>query len=792
MLTLRFRIPYRTDDTDTYLQWQGVIDGRMTRLVMRSDPSSDLWYAEWSAAECEVVELSYNYRVWRRGQLLRVEPPSLPHTFRVSAADVRADKVVEIYDLWVEASPQHRYSQAPLSRLMGRTDLRKYRLPSIASDANDTFLLHSAVPYEGQLFLVGAHPSIGGWDVEKGRPLVLSRCGYMLQFPERVATEYKIILKCPTGDVIWEEGANRHYIPDPDGHTIYGELPAPRWTSYRTEKPAPLTGTAVPLFALRGKRTHGVGDFGAAVELLNWMHRNHQSVLQLLPIYDTTFTRSEKDSYPYNAISTFGLHPIYMDLTQLPGYREAPEREAWEERGRRLDERPAVDYCGVMAHKMEVIELLFERWSDEHRDDRPFVDFYTKMGEQLLPYALFCTIRDLYPGRAVADYPLYGEALHEWSASRTHGGRDIQQRVMLYAFIQYRLYKQLEHLKQKARHLHIIIKGDLPIGVSRNSVDVWQAPHLFCLDKEAGSPPDAFSATGQDWGFPTYNWEEMERDHFAWWRRRLQTMALHFDALRIDHILGFFRIWSIPLGTGDASTGWYVPAQGYTEEEVNGVQQYCNKDESGRYHPPLEPHKRVGFERLPAEAQQQLCQLSQEYYYHRNEDLWRSTALKRLSAIVSAAPILLCGEDLGVIPKTVKEVLESLEILSLEVLRMPKLLGRDFVRPEDIPELSVFTTSTHDMASLRGWWSQLATDRKEAIAQVYHFEGDPTPKGLVAALLRLQSPSMLILPLQDWFVLTGFGADVPAEDEQINHPEDPNQVWNYRLPRSQSGNSMMR
>ena len=260
-------------------------------------------------------------------------------------------------------------------------------------------------------------------------------------------------------------------------------------------------------------------------------------------------------------------------------------------------------------------------------------------------------------------------------------------------------------------------------------------------------------------------------------------MSRHFDALRIDHILGFFRIWSIPVGSGDAATGWYVPAKGYAGEQVRGLKPFFNMDEGGKYHPPLDPAICQGFEALLEDDQQRLLGLSYDYYYKDNDALWTATALERLTSILSASDLLLCAEDLGVLPRCIHEVLRGLEIISLEVLRMPKLLGRAFVEPEDIPQLSLVTTSTHDMPSLRGWWHTLSKKEREALAESYHFEEDISPRGLVNALLQSPRSILLVLPLQDWFVLTGFGSEVPPEAEQINIPQDPHHVWNYRLPK---------
>lgn len=779
MLEIRFRIPYYIGIAGQVLRWVGRVNGSEMAFNLKPDDSLHNWSLLLRVPSESTVELIYNYRVVEGDSIIRTEPPLVPHSLRLSLAAGETSGKVAIDDRWIDPSPEHRMGDAPLAKLLGRTDLSRLRIPSFDTASGDIFLIHHWQEYEGELLVVGADPSIGAWYPEKGLPLSLSRKGYLLQFPKRVPTEYKLVWRLPSGEVRWELGANRYYQPDGDGIFTFGHLDAPHFEGGETSH-RQLTGTAVPLFSLRGKRTQGVGDFTAAIELLDWMKRQGQSILQLLPIYDTTFSRTDRDSYPYSAITTYGLHPIYLDLWELPGFAEAPERESWLREARELEARPKVAFEKVLRLKERVVGCLFDRWYKPPQSIA-FSQFFQTEQEQLLPYALFCAIRDLYPHIPVKEYPSYAEVRAGWDKSRSYLGKNLEEAVMRSAFLQYHLYKQLGQLTEEAHKRGILIKGDLPIGVARNSVDVWIQPHLFHLELEAGSPPDAFSPTGQDWGFPTYNWEEMEREGYTWWRRRLQSMSRHFDALRIDHILGFFRIWSIPAETGDASLGRYVPALGFTAEEVSGVADLCNRDEQGVYHPLMIPQQRKGYYLLPEEQKHKIAALSEEYYYRRNEALWRETALKRLTNIMTASDILLCAEDLGVLPKSIQEVLASLELLSLEVLRMPKLLGRRFVEPQDIPWLSVLTTGTHDMASLRGWWATLAEDAQQELAELYHFTKDVSPRGLVQALLHTPRSLLLILPLQDWFTITGYGNEVDPADEQINNPQDPHHIWNYRV-----------
>lgn len=783
-LKIRFNIPYYTHDPEEILLWVGSVRGITTKPtaqpMRRVDHSREDWLLELDFEADKELELSYNYRVVKWGQTERIEAP-VPHTLRLKI-DKNAPNSISVYDRWIDPDPAHRYTDAPLAAILGYQDLTRISMPVFKTSSGDAYVFASPMPLQGTVALCGAHYSCGSWDPQRAIPLTLTRNGYVLQFPMRLQTEYKIILKLDSGEVIWEEGANRLYTPDHDGiFTLRYETPPKFFEQNKGDRPQ-LRGTAVPIFSLRTDYSYGIGDLRDAVELLEWQRVNHQNILQLLPIYDTTFYRNERDSYPYNAVTTYGIHPIYLNVRALPGYKTAQERAIWEEQARQLNQLESIDYVAVLRLKEQVMDRLFETWyKDASITDNSFIQFCEDQKEHLLPYALFCTIRDMNPGKSVVDFLPYSEVLEEWVANKSYLGENIEKQVTKHSWRQFYLYKQLEKLSYSAANRNILIKGDLPIGVARDSVDTWVYPELFHLDKEAGSPPDNFSDTGQDWGFPTYNWDVIQQDGYQWWKRRFSHMAQYFDAIRIDHILGFFRIWSIPAGTGNPALGYYVPALGYTKQEIGDILVLCNRDEKGLYHPPLAIQDHKNYQDLTPIQQQKALKIRDDYYYNRNEALWRQTAIERLSNVMAASDLLICGEDLGVLPKSIQEVLQSLEILSLEVLRMPKKLGRDFVLPHDIPELSVFTTSTHDMPSLRAWWASLTDDEQWALAKLYRFEDEITPKGLVRALMNTDA-LLLILPLQDWFVLSDYGSQVKPEDEQINVPEDPYHIWNYRMP----------
>ena len=819
-------------------------------MQLRMDGST--WEIEWNVSNRSEIEVEYNFVVLRGGEMVRVEPPTMPHHLRFSPGQTRRDILIE--ERWIDPHPLHRLSREPLAEWLRRENDELLTYPRWRAGSSYAVV---RTPYVeelyGNLFLVGDSPEFGEWDPHQGVPLSLSRSGFSVEMPPDKSLEFKLVYISDEGVVEWEQGPNRRWngrkVSPKAIEAVYLEPPVFAGVESRVQYPH-FKGTAVPLFSLRSESSYGCGDFQDAQLFLRWLHRSGQRVLQLLPIYDTNFHYSAADSYPYDCISTFGINPIYLDVRRLPHYIESDERKAWEAEARRLNALTAVDYMSVKRLKDHVIDHSFGLWYPSRNEDEGFQSFFARYQDQLLPYALFCVYRDRHPGVPVAEYPALEGCMKQWKDAETMEGVSVSASVYRYLYVQYQLYSQLSELRREAERLQIILKGDLPIGVGMNSVEVWQDPTLFHTSLLAGAPPDAFSTVGQCWGFPTYNWEKMREDGYQWWRRRLQTMDRYFSAVRIDHILGFFRIWSIPVHAVNPCVGYFVPSIGYSEEVVRerlGVEEieslltpllspavaeeiwgelleealkvhclekisdfyrwlsidpdqiperlrdayrrtsgevFLVKDQEGILHPRVMPSQTYRIRELEPSLRDRIYALHDEYFYHRNEDLWRSTALERLYTLVRGTDMLVCAEDLGMVPGVVPQVLHDLEILSLEVVRMPKGPGSAIVRPSEIPYLSVITTSTHDTASLRGWWMGLSDEIKHEVAANYPDPDggtDPSPEGLVRGLSRT-SALLRILPLQDWFVLTGHGKDVSPELEQINRPEEPHHVWSYRMP----------
>jgi 4-alpha-glucanotransferase len=404
-------------------------------------------------------------------------------------------------------------------------------------------------------------------------------------------------------------------------------------------------------------------------------------------------------------------------------------------------------------------------------------------------------------------------------------------------------------------------------------VEAWTQPELFNLTQQAGAPPDDFANQGQNWGFPTYNWEVMAKDGYQWWKNRLKHMSRYFDAIRIDHIVGFFRIWEIPAQHIFGTMGHFNPALPFSRDEIidRGVafneerftkpyirdyflwglfgefteevkNKYLSEYEPGKFNlksnfatqrqvwdhfeskqgkeqlsgkesrirdglcsligeviflrDPVKPthfHPRIAFHdtnsymNMGDNNRYLLDELYIEYFYHRHNDFWREQALKKLPAIIEASDMLVCGEDLGMIPDCVPGVMKNLGILSLEVQRMPKDPKIEFLHPSDAPYLSVSTTSTHDTSTLRGWWEEDA-GKSELFFRTIMGNQATFSRMMEPWLARdiiLQhfwSPAMwTIFPIQDLLAMDEELRRQDFEAERINIPAVAQHYWRYRI-----------
>ena len=634
------------------------------------------------------------------------------------------------------------------------------------------------------------------------------------------------------------------------------------------DTPHRIAGCAIPVFSLRSEGSCGMGDFGDLKMLMDWAYETKQKAIQILPINDTTLTGKWTDSYPYNSISIYAFHPMYIDLRQLPPLHNKKAAEAFEKERLKVNSFSMMDYEQSTQLKLDYLHQIYKQEGKKTLASEDFLDFFRRNEEWLRPYAAFCYLRDLYGTPDFNQWPAYRTYQADEIAQLCTSGHKAYPQIAFYYYLQYLLHVQLLAVSTYARQKGILLKGDIPIGISRTSVEAWVEPHYFHLNGQAGAPPDDFSVNGQNWGFPTYNWEVMEKDNYRWWRRRFSKMAEYFTAYRIDHILGFFRIWEIPDHSVHGLLGQFSPSLPLSVDEIKSFGLHFDPDfmtrpfiddsvleklfgaqsdmvrntflepvAEGRYamrpefdtqrkveawfgdkhdeeslklkeglytlisdvlflpdhHDPEKYHPRIAvqhdfvFQQLSSKEQEAFNHLYNHYYYQRHNEFWYQEAMKKLPVLTQSTPMLVCGEDLGMVPECVPWVMKQLQILSLEIQRMPKEMNEEFGHTENYPFLSVCTIGTHDMSTLRGWWEEDPARTERFYHNEMHHMGaipSPAPGWLCKDIVfnHLKSPSLLcILAWQDWMSIDERLRNPDVEAERINIPAHPRHYWRWRM-----------
>ena len=732
----------------------------------------------------------FTFEIVRDGKVVKRE--WRPHHYKTPTAG----KNIIVRSRWIDKpSNSAFYSSAFSDVIFRRPSGASFRHPNPEACARGNVSIQVAVPEvrsHESLAIVGCGDKLGKWDrVHMMSDHIFPYWFITMDVQEPI--EYKFVIVDTKTKAIrcWEEGPNHFFaeVPAKDTQVMIADL-QPRFPT----EPWRGAGVAVPVFSLKTEESFGVGEFNDIKRLVDWAVKADQNVIQLLPINDTTMTHTWQDSYPYNAVSSFALHPQFIHLPAAGVRQDA----AYKAKKAQLEALPAIDYEAVNGAKLEMLRKLYAgakgRQVMESDEYKAFADANK---DWLLPYAVFSVLRDQHDS---PEFEKWGK-MATYSAKKTAAFADEHPaEVGFYCYIQFLLDQQLREAVDYA-HLHgVALKGDLPIGVSRVSVDAWQHPELFHMDSQAGAPPDAFAADGQNWGFPTYNWEKMAEDNYAWWRARMGKMSQYFDAFRIDHILGFFRIWEIPSQYKSGLMGHFNPAlpypegelraQGFKPGEGEGTDVLFVEDprRKGYWHPRISGNLTQQYNWLSGEMKDRYNRLSEEFFWRRHNDFWRDCAMRKLPALLRSTGMLACGEDLGMIPACVPSVMEELNILSLEIQRMPKDPKDAFGYPDRYPYWCVCATGTHDTSPLRAWWEEDRALTQRYYNEVLGCEGDapyfcePWVADLIVAQ-HMKSPAMLaILPLQDWLATDGevrYSGN-PA-DERINIPAIPRHYWRYRM-----------
>ena len=870
-MTLIFNIEYRTSWGEE-VKVLGSIPELGNNQPDKATPLHTVDGIHWTA-EVDIQipgngSVEYSYHIYRDGRTIRTEWNSLPRILHV--AD-NPKKVYRIEDCWKNLPEQQYFYTSAFTE-----SLLAHRERSAAPKSYKKGLLIKAyapcIDSDHCLALCGNQKALGDWNPDKAA--LMSD----IDFPEwqvevdagkiSFPLEYKFVLynKKERRAVAWENNPNR-YMADPQiaanetlavgDRYVYFNLPA--WKG---------SGVAVPVFSLRSEKSFGVGDFGDLKRMIDWAVATNQKAVQILPINDTTMTHTWTDSYPYSSISIYAFHPMYADLKQLGSLKDKKVMAEFNKRQKELNALPAVDYEAVNKTKWEYFHLIFKQEGEKVLASDAFRNFYEANKEWLQPYAVFSYLRDAYKT----------PNFHEWPKYATYDAKEIETlcrpdsadypHIAIYYYIQFNLHRQLLAATEHARANGVVLKGDIPIGISRNSVEAWIEPYYFNMNGQAGAPPDAFSVNGQNWGFPTYNWEVMEQDNYQWWQKRFRKMAEYFTAYRIDHILGFFRIWEIPSHSVHGLLGQFVPALPMSVDEIQSyglpfqkdfmtkpfineemlnkmfgdkaafvketfvqhahddiyemrpeydtqrkVEAYFSdkKDEESihiregvyalisnvlfvpdrkhpsMYHPRIAVQNDFIFGRLDWKEKDAFNRLYNHYYYQRHNQFWYQEAMKKLPILTQATSMLVCGEDLGMVPDCVPWVMDQLQILSLEIQRMPKNPKHEFGHVWEYPYRSVCTISTHDMSTLRGWWEE---DYEQTCRYYNHVMGHwgevpvSAPGWVCEEIVRhhLECPSLLcILSFQDWLSIDEEIRYPDVNAERINVPANPRHYWRYRM-----------
>lgn len=810
-------------------------------------------------------DFQYNYIIKHENGYTRKEWGA-GHNFRRG----RSAKTYEIHDSWQD-QPFDRpyYSSAFTDCICHRENIDKP-----LTIKNGIINIRVAAPMikgDEVLAMCGGCEQLGAWDATKA--IVMNDTFYPewnVNLDMKTLTmpfDYKfVILKKDSLEIVaWEAGSNRYFNYTPTQKNEVMVVSGLRFNNPLA--PWRGAGVAIPVFSVRSEEDFGVGDFIDLKKMIDWAALTGQKFLQILPINDTTMTHTWTDSYPYNANSTFALHPMYLRLSELGTLNDKERQEYFDNLGKDLNQLAEIDYERVNQGKIQFTREMFAQEGAKTVASKEFKEFVNNNADWLTPYAAFCVLRDL---NNTPEFGRWGKyAVYDKNLIAKFVAEN-QDTINYVYYIQFHLDKQMREVRNYAHSKGVAIKGDIPIGISRTSVDAWISPRLFNMDCQAGAPPDDFSVLGQNWGFPTYNWEEMNKDGFAWWKARFRKMSEYFDAYRIDHVLGFFRIWQIPMDAVHGLLGVFNPALPFTPDEMkynydfwldvdlqttpyimdyflndffgeytdearntflNNVSygRYKLKEqfstqrkvvdyfatlekndkntrlceallgliddvlfvedpyEKGKYHPRISAQFTYSYRALNDYEKWCFDRLYNDFYYHRHNDFWYGKAMWKLPPLIEATDMLVCAEDLGMIPDCVPAVINALQILSLEIQRMPKDPKAEFGNTYTYPYLSVCTTSTHDMGGIRQWWEEDREKTQHFFNNMLH-EGGEAPYYAEPWVcdkiidLHLNSPAMLaILPLQDLLSIDGNIRRENPLEEQINVPANPRHYWRYRM-----------
>lgn len=841
--------------------------GEKLELLIDEKDSTNRSYMMFYADKlwkCEVdffsKTIAYKYQLKdERGNVLREE--FVKHHLNFS----HNYKEFLIFDEWNSKNFPENY----LNNKILRNKLSQFTPRKIAILKKHTHLFRIEAPVYNpnwEIVLIGNTPSLGNWSYENSIHLSQTDFGIWeasVDIPEIQLIQYKYaIFDTIKGKIIdIESGENRSTMPNQQKDVL--QIIADHYFRFKSYQMYHDAGVAVPVFSLRTENGFGVGEFSDLKKLADWANKASLGIIQILPINDTTANYSWTDSYPYAAVSVYALHPQYISIENLDFKLPKELVEEFHKKKSELNSLDLIDYEKMISAKWKYLKAVFNTEKEKIYKDRSFKKFIKDNEEWLLPYSAFCVLRDKYKTPNFNEWKTHKKYIAGKISPFFSAKNKDYDASMLHAWVQFQLHKQLKDAVDYIHGLGISLKGDLPIGIYRYSVEAWVEPDLFGMDFQAGAPPDQFTEIGQNWEFPTYNWEAMKADDYRWWKNRFKALEQYFDAMRIDHILGFFRIWRMPISATQGILGYFYPAVPvvldefkarhipfdferyckpfindeilwkYFGEETFKALQFINKNSDGTYqfkdkfntqrkitdyfkdksedffeklislcanvlflteekngetvyHPRFNVFKTESYQYLSDWERKSIYELYQDYFFKRQDYLWKEKAMEKLPILLNATDMLICGEDLGMVPDCVPEVMDELAIVALKVQRMPS--GNiQFSNPKNAGYMNVVTASSHDSSTLRQWWKENPQLTQTYFNQQLNQNGK-APSSLEPYLAEiimkqhLYNDAMLaIFPIQDFFAMDENLVNSKIENERINNPAVFPHYWRYRI-----------
>ncbi len=407
------------------------------------------------------------------------------------------------------------------------------------------------------------------------------------------------------------------------------------------------SGVALPLFSIYSKRSTGIGEISDLRQIIDWCALTGNTILQLLPLNELGY-----DFSPYNSISTFAIEPMYLCIDKLRKSDLTPfKKEIRELKKKYSISADRVDYS-IKKAKLDLLRKIFETADYSSADN---FNLFVKDNFHWLKYfALYKVLRKLNNDRNWEQWELNYKYISSLNAERILSEQ--KNEIFFQYWLQWQLFEQLKTVKRYAKQKNILLMGDIPFLVSRESADVWAYKNYFKLNLSSGAPPDMYLSEGQRWGMPPYNWANIEADNFGYVKHRLKYAENFYDMFRIDHFVGLFRVWTIDVK---------LP-KGY-----------------GGQHGKFDPEE---------------------------EYLWEPHGRRILRVVCDATSMLPCAEDLGTVPDCSDKVLREFGIPGINVMRWTKKENNnfEFLPAEDYRLNSVAVLSTHDSSTFPDWWNNEA------------------------------------------------------------------------------------